>query len=807
MKSSSDGPDEEMGYALTQEQEEDVPLLSAQKEAEIEQDIAENGGNDVVQFSAPMYYADESEKFLKVDILRLGSKKGKAAVKFFTTDGSAKSSKQYASMSCQLVFEEGEGTKSVNIAILEDGDWTPTAEFRVCLSSTQNCHLDSYLHAARVKILNADSFPTDSLDEHVRKGAEGVQQIPDWTLFQEYCKLNYGSSGVKWQTILVLVMDQFSNIFLFGALWIGVYIVDTIFARGGGASKRLLVADRYHTAVIVAFWFVIPHMVMYGWETIKTHMDIKGASREFLQVSLMKNYFDYTAESRHLIAPSDMTTLIDQGAEEVANGYSAALKIVGIIGKIITVEVFIVLFQPEPLAIYSVLIMAVMLVVFAAFRAKTQQHAKHRLDNAQTYVDLITDESCRKFELVRDYSKRSVMNDMFAHAVRKYSKEMIPETMVELTTQYTTKFLSGIFIAIYIVAKTPDVLNGDLSLGIFLATITVFGTYLSDAFTELNTSVSLIITAFVPLKAFTMYLNLPLDLPALKKINRARREHTRQKRASITAHQSPRGGRAADFIKIEALDLTLEYHPGFPVFKNVNIALAQGQMIAVTGPHKSGKTTFIQLLANMLVPTGGSIMFPSHLRVLHVTRQPIFLKATMLSNLCLGLPHGEIIDIDRVCSILRLCGVAEIVAIVEFEIQQKSARSSARSSNSEAEQDKLRNDEIRFTESSDMCWEKTLTHSQKVKLQMARALIANPSVMILQRSLEGLNDEAAMNLLDALQQHVIERGLFLPEDRRSHRAPSNVFFSTETPAQAAKANVILQVDPVNKTIVDISGAQ
>lgn len=829
-KSASTEPklkDEEMGVKDEDDEEspEGVPLLSKAKNLRREakarhvtvtEQIAEKGGKDVLQFSAPMYFADETDGMLNVDIIRLGSMEGKVAVKYFTKDVSAKSSTNYESVSGHLVFGDGEYSKTIEIPIMDDGDWTPTAEFKVCLASPQNCKLGLYLHASRVKIINSEAFPSEVFREDVDQGYDAIDNIPVWSLFGEYCKLNRAMSGLKSWTVLVLVMDQLANILLFISLWVGVYLVDTVFARGGH-SKHLLVPDRYQTAIVISLWYVVPHIVLYAWDDFKTRMDIEGASREFLQLSLMRTYFDFTHEARERISPADMDTAIGRGASEISEAFVAGLSILGLIGRVIVVFLFMVMFQPDPLALSCVIIMVLVLIAFSIFRVRISQRARARVEEKDAFVSLLTEEATRKYQLTRDYSKRSAVSDMFAHAVHGYTQEKIPENLVRLNTAYFTKFLSGSFICIYIIVKTPAVLNNEVSLGVFLATITIFGTYLAEAIAQLNDQLAQIIDAFVPLQQYTKFLNLPLDLSILKRINLERREHTNKRRSHFMRknsthnleeqHTESEGAQfttntksyfKSDLLPIEMLNLTFEYTPGVPVFKDVSLALEQGCMISVTGPHRAGKATFMELMSNIRAAKDGSLMVPSHLRILHVSREPMFLQATILSNLCLGLPYHEAINLNRILEIVKVCGVGELVADIKAEASMKNGMNTKAGTPRNPDGD-LVNDEIQFSLSSAKFFQ-SLSSSQKVKLHLARALISNPEIMVVQRSLEGLSSDSASFLIEVLRQHMTQRGLCLPEEDRSTRRPRTVFFSTESGHQALKADVVLQLDPKTMTV-------
>merc|ERR1719230_270247 len=162
------------------------------------------------------------------------------------------------------------------------------------------------------------------------------------------------------------------------------------------------------------------------------------------------------------------------------------------------------------------------------------------------------------------------MTDMFARSAQDYTGAAIPDTFIKANTRFVAKLLSAIVIMLYIMAKTPAVLNNELSLGIFLATITIFATYLGDAFSDLNGQLELIIETFSPLKDFTMFLNMPLELPALKRTSELSRVHTQKRRLEIFNTPSTTAFKV-DLIKIEVCNLSFEYIPGIPVLQDVNL--------------------------------------------------------------------------------------------------------------------------------------------------------------------------------------------------------------------------------------------
>lgn len=46
-----------------------------------------------------------------------------------------------------------------------------------------------------------------------------------------------------------------------------------------------------------------------------------------------------------------------------------------------------------------------------------------------------------------------------------------------------------------------------------------------------------------------------------------------------------------------------------PILKNINLSITKGEFLTITGPSGSGKSTLLKLLASMLTPTDGEILY------------------------------------------------------------------------------------------------------------------------------------------------------------------------------------------------------
>jgi zinc transport system ATP-binding protein len=68
-------------------------------------------------------------------------------------------------------------------------------------------------------------------------------------------------------------------------------------------------------------------------------------------------------------------------------------------------------------------------------------------------------------------------------------------------------------------------------------------------------------------------------------------------------------------LAVELTEVSFAYAPGRPVLQNVNLALGQGEFVAVAGPNGGGKTTLVRIILGLERPSAGSALLwgePAH---------------------------------------------------------------------------------------------------------------------------------------------------------------------------------------------------
>jgi heme exporter protein A len=98
------------------------------------------------------------------------------------------------------------------------------------------------------------------------------------------------------------------------------------------------------------------------------------------------------------------------------------------------------------------------------------------------------------------------------------------------------------------------------------------------------------------------------------------------------------------------------------VFAGVDVELAAGGLLLVTGPNGSGKTTLLRILARLAAPSAGELALPERDRIGYVGHAPmVYRELTALENLTLfgklyRLPERQ----ERIGMLLERFGLWEV---------------------------------------------------------------------------------------------------------------------------------------------------
>lgn len=159
------------------------------------------------------------------------------------------------------------------------------------------------------------------------------------------------------------------------------------------------------------------------------------------------------------------------------------------------------------------------------------------------------------------------------------------------------------------------------------------------------------------------------------------------------------------------------------IFKDLNFQLEKGSMTALLGPNGTGKTTLINILMKLLIPTGGSFKFSDDIRLGYV-------------------PQFRNIDAEYPLSIKAFVGL-NAPLIKTDKVKQEIKR--------ELEETHLVNiQNTRMGEASG---------GQKQRAYLAQALLDHPNMIILDEATASLDPVAKEELMKLIQHLNQEHGM------------------------------------------------
>jgi len=713
------------------------------------------GVQDVVMFCQPMYYAQEGEDAeLEVEVMRVGAMESSASVLYYTEDGSARAGLKYEATRGELEFAPFESSKTVRVPIRDDNVFSTTLEFKIKLDNPSGCKLGNYLSSCRVKIIDDDVFPSNRFRQEIHQGR--VEEIPELLLVWEYAKFAFGTEGICWRTLLFMALDQLHNAYFLLTTYLGIYLVDVIFSKEEEELEKLWIeGSPRKTAMIVAGLYVVPFLFVHLADWANKRLGIPSRCTEFLQTNMFRKYLNFTDEARDEMPSSELALTIVRGTEVVAESYTCLLIIARRFGKLCVVSFFV--FMEQPIALSSIALFTICTLPWLCSRIRkfsvlgSEVHEKE--SNAATMVQTTSE----AFRVVADYYQRPRVCDQFHVKAKDISASKSPLLLEEMNSVYFPKWLSVIFLAGYIVLFAQDVLSGDLKVGRFIAmtrVISELGTEFKECY---ETGVELVKTTG-PLQQVTKLLNAQTDLREKRTRSHALAAEMRRRRGDIVKKEGETGSTQADstdLIPIVISGLSFVYkgckEGGKNLFSCLELEVGQGSLVAIVGPHGDGKSTFLKVIAGILQPNAGSIFVPPHLRLLYVTKDPILVEGSLWDNLTFGGTERP----ERVREVLRLMKLPRLLTVLDAELA--------------ALEDGVELDTTN--------WRRQLSGTETAMISIARAFVANPNVLMIQKPTAHFNEEMGALVMQMINSFVKDCGVAMDGPRYLRRPRTCIYTS------------------------------
>ncbi len=371
----------------------------------------------------------------------------------------------------------------------------------------------------------------------------------------------------------------------------------------------------------------------------------------------------------------------------------------------LSVNVELTLWSLAPLPILSVSIYYVSDLINRRSTVIQQQVAKLTSTAQEVYSGI---------RVVKSYTQEGSLAKVFAEQTEDYRKKSMGLAVVDAAFFPIMIFLIGASTIITVYVGGLQVMRGEISAG-NVAEFVIYINMLTWPVTAIGWIASIVQQAEASQKRINEFLS---------------------EQPEIVSTAAPTSGPLRGELAFEHVDFT--YPGGAHALKDVSFHLGSGQKMAVIGKTGSGKTTIAEVILRNFDPDGGSILLDgvdlrerdlSHVRqrIGYVPQEVFLFSDTVAENIAFGVDGAK----PDLAVVQRYAGYAAVHDDIEELPERYETLVGERGV--------------------------TLSGGQKQRVSLARALIKDPDIVILDDSLSAVDTSTEARILGYLNNELADK--------------------------------------------------
>ncbi len=404
--------------------------------------------------------------------------------------------------------------------------------------------------------------------------------------------------------------------------------------------------------------------------------------------------------------PSQLVARIVRDSVELHGSFVALTsKVVGQTGKGVIAFIAAIIFDPF-LTMLAIVIVPIMAVILRKIGKRIRRGNRGALQ-AQEQLLRISNETLQGLRAVKVNTGEAYADERFTHTNDEVIKQELRVRTARALSSPVMETLSVIVIGALAIFAAHQILSGGLAVDRFLLVLGALAVS-GSSFRPLPGLINEIQAASAPAARLMELLDEP-----------------REEVQSANLPELPRHK-----VSLEFRDLSFTYpNAQSPALDGISLNILHGERIAIVGPNGSGKTTLLSLVPRLLSPDAGSVCIDGtdiarinvkslRQQVGVVTQETVLFRGTVAENISFGLEN-----------------------VTREQIEQAGRRA-------HADEFIQRMPGGYDGEISEQGY--SLSGGQRQRIAIARAILRDPAILILDEATSQIDAESEAHINDAL---------------------------------------------------------
>ena len=437
----------------------------------------------------------------------------------------------------------------------------------------------------------------------------------------------------KKQMILGPIFKMFEVVFELIMPFLMSFIIDT------GINEA--VATGHYEKIYIPGLIIIGLILVSFCSTIVCQYYASVASQGFgtkLRNALYEKIVGLSLKDIDMVGKGNLTTIITNDVNRLQVSVAMLVRLVIrapslIIGSLICA--FIINYKIAFIFVDVIVFVSLILFFVIKFSSKQILRVQKETDNIVTS----TNDSLNGIRVVKAFNNENVEINKFKNSSTKYFNEMKKINLLNALTSPLTYLVINVAIVLVIYFSSDSIINGT---GLTKGELTSLVQYLNQILLALIVVSNLVVIftkAFASKVRVESILNIKIEI-----INDPK----------VEPHKINNG---EDLIKFKNVSFKYDESDN-DVIKNINFDIKKGQTIGIIGGTGSGKTTLVKLLLRFFDRTGGDILYKGtdikdydidalRNEISLVNQKATIFKGTIRSNMLIGKSDATDLEIEE----------------------------------------------------------------------------------------------------------------------------------------------------------------